>query len=163
MLRQYPATPPETRIVDIGCALDLLAAAVMQRGEQHVYEPVWIAGPNYLSCLYANRGGPACLVGHALAHATVPVDDLVALRDDSVLDLYREDRLPVTLTLGALVVLHEAQRCQDSGWPWGEVLTHATEVAGRFLDLQPDTVVDRSIQLSDVTELTIAVGAGDLA
>lgn len=160
MLRHYPATPPETRIVDIGCALDLLAAAVLQRGEQHVYEPVWIDGPNYLSCLYANRGAPACLVGHAFAHATVPVADLVALRDDSVLDLYREGRLPVELTLGALVVLHEAQRCQDSGWPWGEVLAHATEVASQFLDLRPDAVVDRSIALPDMTELTIA---GDLA
>ena len=163
MVRHHPAAPPETRIVDIGCALDLLAAAVMQRGEHHVYEPVWIDGPNYLSCLYANRGAPACLVGHALAHATVTVDDLVALRDDNVLDLYREGRLPVTLTLGALVVLHEAQRCQDNGWPWGAVLAHATDVAGRFLDLEPDTVVDRSIQLSAVTELTIAVGARDLA
>ena len=129
-------------VIDIGTALDLLAAAVEQRGAEFVYEPVWMNESRYLSCLYANRGAPDCIVGHALALADICVRDLEEMGDDSVRDLYLRGKLPVTLTLGALAVFDAAQRSQDRGCRWGDVLGCATDAAVKFLDLLPDTVFD---------------------
>jgi hypothetical protein len=127
-------------VIDIGTALDLLAAAVEHRGADFVYRPVWMDEAGYFSGLYANRGAPGCIVGHALALANVSVRELEAMRDDGVRDLYRRGELPVTLTLGALAVFHAAQQSQDRGRRWGDVLTCATDAAVTFLDLLPDTV-----------------------
>ena len=129
-------------VIDIGTALDLVAAAVEHRGAEFVYEPVWIDESGYFTCLYANRGAPDCIVGQALAFANICVRDLEAMRDDAVRDLYLRGELPVTLTLGALAVFRAAQQSQDRGCRWGDVLEYATDAAVRFLDLLPDTVFD---------------------
>jgi hypothetical protein len=129
-------------VIDIGTALDLLAAAVEQRGAEFVYEPVWMDESRYFSCLYANRGAPDCIVGHALAFANVCVRDLEEMGDDGVRDIYLRGELPITLTLGALAVFDAAQRSQDRGCRWGDVLEYATDAAVKFLDLLPDTVFD---------------------
>lgn len=107
--------------MDIGTALDLLAAAVSRRGGDFVYQPVWVDEPRYLTCLYARDGAPDCIVGHVLAAAGVRPRELEAMRDDGIEDLYRADRLPIDLTLGALAVLHTAQQSQDRGCPWGDL------------------------------------------
>ena len=122
-------------LIDIGFALDLLAAAVAQRGAFFVYPPVWLHGQRYF---YAARGGPRCLVGQAMSLAGVAEDDLVALRDVGVRDLYAQGRLPVRLTLGALAVFDAAQRGQDRGYGWGDALDYASSVAVRLLDVLPD-------------------------
>jgi hypothetical protein len=74
-------------------------------------------------------------VGHVLARASVEVADLETMRDQRLRDLYRDGRLPVTLTLGALIVLDAAQQSEDRGRTWGTALDDATAAAARFLDL----------------------------
>jgi hypothetical protein len=122
-------------MIDIDTALELLAAAVEHRGADHVYQPVWVDEPRYLTCRYANRGAPDCIVGHALFLADVGVDCLEAMNDNGLRELYVRGELPVGLTLGALAVLDAAQRSQDRGCRWGDVLTDATATAVKFLDL----------------------------
>ncbi len=128
--------------MDIGTALDLLAAAVSRRGGDFVYQPVWVDEPRYLTCLYARDGAPDCIVGHVLAAAGVRPRELEAMRDDGIEDLYRAGRLPIDLTLGALAVLHTAQQSQDRGCPWGDVLAAANATAVRVLDLVPNALFD---------------------
>jgi hypothetical protein len=121
-----------TSIIDLGRALDLLTAAVMQRGESFVF----VAG-RHQSCLYRAAGGPQCLVGRCLSLAGVEDEYLDALAGHAVRELYRRGTLPVQLTLGALVLFDAAQRGQDRGYAWGEALEYAVGVAERFLDLLP--------------------------
>jgi hypothetical protein len=133
----HGAWATDTRpLIDIGSALDLLATAVKQRGEYFVY-PLVPVGRR--TCMYASRGGPRCMVGHALSLAQVSDDALEALHDRGVRELYAEGRLPVRLTLGALAVFDAAQRTQDRGYAWGDALDYASLVALRFLDVLPDS------------------------
>ncbi|MDT4936738.1 MAG: hypothetical protein QOG80_409 [Pseudonocardiales bacterium] len=132
--RQGPAGVPARPLIDIGTALDLLAAAVADRGGSFVYPPV--PDPDR-TCLFRMNDGPGCLVAHALSMAGVDVDELAPLRHDSIRELYRQDRLPVRLTLGALVVLAAAERSEDHGCTWGAALGRATDAAARFVDLLP--------------------------
>jgi hypothetical protein len=125
-------------VIDMGTALDLLAAAVRHRGAEFIYQPVWVEEPRYLTCRYATGGAPDCIVGHALAYAGIDIAVLEALNDDVVEDLYIQGRFPCSVTLGALAVLRRAQQSQDGGCPWGEVLNHAEATAAKFLDLLPD-------------------------
>jgi hypothetical protein len=114
------------RLIDIGDALDLLARAANEGGRGY-------AGSQ--ARLYALNGEPKSIVGHALLLANVDADDLEVMRGHRVRDLYREARLPVDLTLGALIVLDAAQRSEDLGSCGDEVLDDATAAAARFLDL----------------------------
>jgi len=134
----HPEMSEPVPVIDISTALALLAAAVKHKGADFVYQPTWIAKPRYLTCLYANRDAPDCIVGQALALAGVAVRDLEAMSDDAVVELYLRRELPVVLTLGALVVFDAAQQSQDRGCRWGEVLARATAAAARFVDLVPD-------------------------
>jgi hypothetical protein len=127
--------------MDIGTALDLLAAAVGRRGADFVYQPVWVDDRRYLTCLYAHDGAPDCIVGQVLAEAGVRPRELEAMRDDGIDDLYRAGRLPIDLTFGALAVLHAAQRSQDRGCPWADVLADANAVAIKVLDLVPNALL----------------------
>lgn len=122
-------------LIDIGSALHLLEMAVNEHDADFVYSPVWIPEYRYLRCLYAYRGAPHCIVGHALSLAGVGIDDLEAMRDHGVRELYEEGRLPVALTLGAVAVLDAAQQRRDRGATWGDVLDYATTIAFRLLDL----------------------------
>jgi hypothetical protein len=133
MIGHSPQTADTMAVIDISRALDLLAAAVEQKGECFVY----VAGQRQ-SCLYTTDGGPQCLVGRALSLADVSDNDLNSLGDRGVRELYRQGSLPVRLTLGALAVLDAAQRGQDRGYAWGDALEYAVDAAVRFLDLIPD-------------------------
>ena len=124
-------------LIDIGTALDLLAAVVRQRGPEFVHRPVPVEHPRYLTCRYATDGAADCIVGQALALAGVSIETLEAMRDDGIEDLYLLGRFPTGLTLGALAVLRTAQHSQDRGCRWGEVLAHATATALKILDLLP--------------------------
>jgi hypothetical protein len=124
-------------LIDIGTALDLLAAVVRERGPGFVYRPVPVEAPRYPLCRYATDGAADCIVGQALARAGVSIETLETLSDDGIDDLYLLDRFPTGLTLGALAVLRTAQQSQDRGCRWGEVLAHATATALKILDLVP--------------------------
>jgi hypothetical protein len=132
-------TSPDLPLLDLGGALELLAAAVEARGEYFAY-PLAVGEPH--ASLYSRRGGPRCLVGHALSLAHVGDSDLDELDDRGVRELYRHGKLPVRLTIGALVVLDAAQRTQDRGYTWGDALEYASDVAVRFLDLVPDSLFE---------------------
>jgi hypothetical protein len=95
--------------LDIGDALDLLATAAHHPGR--------------------------CIVEHALLSANVTVHELEAIRGHRLRDLYRADRLPIDLTLGALVVLDAAQRSEHRGLCGDDVLDDAAAAAARLLDL----------------------------
>jgi hypothetical protein len=126
-------------VIDISRALDLLEMAAKERGEDFVFPPVPISDQ---TCLYATRDGPQCIVGHALSLADVGPGQLEPMRAHGIRELYRQGRLPVTLTLGALAVLDAAQHSQDRGYAWGDVLDYAADAAVRFLDLLPDVAFD---------------------
>jgi hypothetical protein len=128
--------PPagSTPSIDLVRALDLLAGAVAGAGAEFVH-PMIQGGR--CRCPYARGGGLQCLVGRALSLAQVGDAELEALGDRGVRELHRQGRLPVRLTLGALIVFDAAQRCQDRGWTWADALDHATSAAERYLDLLP--------------------------
>jgi hypothetical protein len=65
-------------LIDIGRALDLLAAAVKERGEYFV-DSSFVGSAR--TCRYSVRGGRPCLVGCALSLAPVGDDALDALGD----------------------------------------------------------------------------------
>jgi hypothetical protein len=132
-------TTVDLPLIDIGRALDLLAAAVKERGEYFAYS---LSVGSSRTCRYSVRGGRPCLVGYALSLAPVGDNALDALGDRGVRELYGQARLPVRLTLGALVVLDAAQRAQDRGYAWGDALDYASGVAVKFLDLVPDSVFE---------------------
>ena len=133
-------------VIDIGSAVDLLAAAVERRGEDFLHGPVWTEESRHLTRRYANRGTPGCIIGWALAFAGVGVHELEAMPDEGVRDLYLRGELPVRLTLGALAVFHAAQQSQDRGGRLGDVVVEATAAAVRFVDLVPDTLFDLATQ-----------------
>jgi hypothetical protein len=109
----------------------------------------------YPPFLCAHNGSPDCIVGEVLARAGARVEELKGLCAHRIQDLHRDGKLPVTLTLGALVVLHTAQQSQDRGCRWGDALEHATTAAVRFLELVPDAVFAASIQRLDKPEFGV--------
>jgi hypothetical protein len=138
MTQTRPETEDGRAMLDIDRALALLDAAVSERGASYVYQRVW--GRRHAN-IYAARYGAQCLVGHVLSLMRIADEDLEELRDHDLRMLYREGRLPVRLTLGALAVLDAAQRCQDRGYAWGDALEYATSVAAAFVNLLPDVAL----------------------
>jgi hypothetical protein len=110
----------------IADAVDLLAGVVNDPG-QHVGS----TGTNR----YTSGGEPCGVVGYALSKANVAIADLEAMGGQPLRDLYRQERMPIPITLGALIVLDAAQRSQDRGRHGDEVLDDALAIAARFLDL----------------------------
>jgi hypothetical protein len=125
MTRHNPSTVETMPVIDIGCALDLLATAVEQRGE-------------YETCAYAPSDVPWRLVCHVLSLANVGDDELKRLDCGGVRELYARGALPVRLTLGGLAVLDAAERAQNRGYAWRDALGYASNVAVRFVNLLPD-------------------------
>ena len=121
--------------VDAGRALSLMTEAVRARDSGHIDRPVWINGDEYLTCSYASAGAPRCLVGEVLFRAGVGIDQLETMGDSGILELYLADRLPITMTVGAVLVLRRAQIAHDQGHTWGEALDKAGDAAGKLIDL----------------------------
>lgn len=112
-------------MIDIGDALDLLTSVVNEGGSDSAR----------CQALRATHGESRSIVWHALSHANVTVEDVEAMRGHRLRDLYRDARLPVALTLGALIVLDAAQQSEDHGSCADDALDDATGAAARFLDL----------------------------
>ena len=130
-------------MIDIRLALDLLAAAVAERGHHFVYPPI---GDLERDCVYRPHSGSLTLAGEALSLAGVSPGDLELLHGNSVRDLYARGQLPVSLTLGAVVVLDAAEHSQDRGQAWGDAVEHARRVAVRFITLLPDHALDGALE-----------------
>lgn len=135
---------PARPLIDVALALDLLTAAVEGRGRSFVYPPV--THPDR-ECMFRVDGATRTLVEHALAMTGVSNDRLELLRRHSVRALHAEDRLPVRLTLGALIVLDTAQHSDDRGLRWGDALEHARRAVVRFIDLLPHSAIDQATSL----------------
>ena len=128
-------------------AVQYLKEAVELKGENHVYEQVpvnWskddpeeLNGP---SCLYAKDGQPDCIVGHVLAKAGVPIEDMTWVygeRQESPRQTKYShgtaynvlERLEFHGVLKAdgntKRLLTIVQGRQDDGMPWGEALSFA--------------------------------------
>lgn len=114
--------PPADTVpfIDMCRALDLLASAVRQAGRD--VEP------------------SRCLIGRAFSLAGVGGGCHDVIGEHNLRELYAQDRLPVRLTLGALVVFDAAQRAQDRGLTVDNTLGCASSAAVRFIDLLPDRV-----------------------
>jgi hypothetical protein len=105
--------------MDMGAALDLLESSVRERGQ------------GYRAA--ASDG----IVTLALRKAGVPGPALGPLAHASVGDLYAAGRLPLNLTLGAVVVLRAAESAERDGQPWAMAMAAALRAAARFLELLP--------------------------
>lgn len=129
-------------MIDIGLALDLLAAAVAERGDHFVYPPTGDTGQD---CIWHPDDSSLSLVGHALSLAGVRPDALERLRWHSVRDLFERGWFPIPLTLGAAAVFDAAERSQDRGHAWGEAVRHARRAAVQYVTLLPDHALDTAI------------------
>jgi hypothetical protein len=121
--------------LDIADAMDLLALVANDPSRDLTVRPASSSnttdGPNR----YAYDGEPHGIIGYALATAKVAVNELESMCGHTLRELYRDGRMPIPITLGALIVLDAAQRSQDHGRQRHEVLDDATAAAARFLDL----------------------------
>jgi hypothetical protein len=128
-------------LIDIGAALDLMAAALAMPADRSVHRPGPATGSGSTVRRYASGGEPQSLVGHVLALAGVAVNQLERLEEEPLRELWQRDGLPVRLTLGALVVLDAAQRRQSRGCAVTDILPHVAAIARCYVDLLPDRVV----------------------
>lgn len=114
-------------------ALELLEAAVAERGADYVYERDGTrqSGPG---CTYVRGGQPSCLIGLAMAKAGVPIEQLAEwdTRDNSAACFVLVDDELATKT--AVDVMATAQSLQDIGETWGEALQAAREHAASATD-----------------------------
>lgn len=118
-------------MIDKAKALELLAVAVKERGEDYEYDR-GDEERGYLRCTYERDGKPSCLVGLALTHAGVTLDQLRemdAAEHPLFADLHSADLLPVEVADDAVSVFSVAQTSQDCGDTWGEALRFAREAA----------------------------------
>lgn len=110
-------------------ALELLEAAVAERGADYVYPRTFDGtGP---SCVYVRGGKPACLVGLAMTKAGVPIEQLAGWDTR-----FESDAHSVLVDDGLAAVdvaemLAAAQSVQDDGGTWGEALDAAKDFAER--------------------------------
>lgn len=148
------------RLIDMCRALDLIATTVRQAGEDFGYPAARFSEAERSPCPYTARNGPRCLVGRALSLERIRDDDLEALRDHPVRELYAKARLPVRLTLGAMVVLDAAERARDRGATWCEAPDDAMSVAVRFVDLLPDRAFIAAISDRTTTDSARCVSSG---
>lgn len=122
--------------IDIVAAWDLLTVAATSLSA--VDEPTPATDPSGPLDFYAHDGTPRGVVGRTFALAGVPVCELEALGCEPVVDLYRQGRLPLQVTMGALALLHAAQQRDRQGGTWRDVLAHVENVGARYVDLVSD-------------------------
>jgi hypothetical protein len=104
---------------DIDDALGALQYCVEAKGRQYHSEAMYVD--------LALQ--PCCMVGMAWSVAGVTQEQLVACGTSDVMRLELNQRLPMPMTTGAVLVYDEAQRVQDHGDNWGAAYDAAVEVA----------------------------------
>jgi hypothetical protein len=134
--------------IDIADAMDLLAAAASDPSRNCGFRPVPGPDDGDRRSRYASDGAPHGIIGHALSTANVAAADLESMGDRSLRDLYRDGRLPIAITFGALIVLDAAQRSQERGRELDDVLNNVTAAAARFLDLAASAAFPFAMQRS---------------
>lgn len=116
-------------------ALRALKKAVDKKGADHIYERVDLRGVVSAACAYIDPDTrqPSCIVGHVLVDLGVDPDRL-ALPGINNLAFNQTllERLSITASPAALVILRQAQYAQDCGEPWGDALAQARAAARRF-------------------------------
>ena len=142
-MRHGPVTGSSRPLIDIALALDLLTAAVQQRGERFVYPPVV---DDERTCLFRDDAAPPTLVEHALTQIPLNAADVAVLHNRRIRELHAQGRLPIRPTLGALLVFDIAQRSEDRGLTWGETLDEARKVVVRYIDILPNSAFDAGVE-----------------
>ena len=98
---------------------------------------------------YERDGKPACLVGHALAHCHIPVEELEWMDDCPNSSIAVVDLPAATLTPSARAVLLTAQMLQDDGVHWGVAAEDALRTASRN-GVDPEVVESELELLADL-------------
>lgn len=112
-----------TRTVTRDDALDLMRAAVTEKGADYVY-------PADMMCTYFSEdAAPACIVGHVFARLGLTAEDLQYNNEgtgveDAVLGL-QVHHPDFHVTDDAIAVMAAAQDAQDSRFTWGKALESA--------------------------------------
>jgi len=115
--------------------LELLDAAVTERGADFVYPEEWKVPSQIFSstpggdCVYVHDGKPACIVGWVLHTHGVTIEQLRQLEGDSVYALLLHLQPVLEVEPGVGTVLREAQNQQDVGRPWGVAVERARAAA----------------------------------
>lgn len=131
-----------TKIITTSIVLDLLEAAVEERGADYHYHDEF-GGAGFNGCRYEVGGKPACIAGVVLEKLGVPSDTLkkldygatgtggytvnsdIARKVLSKAGFEFEDNEPAQ-------VLREAQQFQDAGGSWGFALDRSQILAERL-------------------------------
>lgn len=114
--------------IDALRAINLLREIVDEHGRDHRYSRNSGDG----RCRYERGGAPACLIGHVLHRAGVPVNELARMdlapvfASTEISEVVLPDVVDMTDT--ARVVLGAAQHVQDHGETWGRALDAAEDV-----------------------------------
>lgn len=126
-------TEQQYETLDAAKAVELLKAAVAERGERYVYsEPED-------GCVYVADGAPSCLVGEALVAHGLPVGFFYQAVSYDKQFAAEANGLPMSLlhkagvlpfvTARARAALTAAQNVQDQGCSWGDALERAEREA----------------------------------
>lgn len=113
--------------IDALRAIKLLREIVDEHGRDHRYSRKGGGG----RCRYEYDGAPACLIGHVLHRAGLPVAELARMDVAPVFASTEISEvvlpLAVDMTDTARVVLGAAQLAQDHGETWGQALDDAED------------------------------------
>lgn len=117
----------ETIRIDADRALQLLREVVAEHGPDTVY----VKPEGSAQCVYVQGGSCSCLVAHVLRRAGLTVDEIadfdVQSMDRPVTIEEAEFPERVHITVGALLVLADAQQEQDRGQSWSLALAVAEQ------------------------------------
>ena len=123
-----------------------LEKIVRKFGYDHVYNHVYkdrrqtYGGSTY--CVYFDQdGGPSCIVGQLFARAGIEPFRYTSSDNHEVVNALDSLRLVDFRHDETRKLLHELQRCQDSGATWGSA------VAGVFATVKPETGLQKLLRL----------------
>lgn len=118
----------DTIKIDANRALELVQQAVQGKENSTYFD---LVGSRNMSRRYVVNDQPACLIGVALTHADLTVDELLSMEGSGIrLAWNRVFRLD--LTNGAIEVFVTAQCVQDACETWGTALKNARRTHNRL-------------------------------
>jgi hypothetical protein len=149
-------------LIDVPKALELIEAAVKERGEDWVYPDTgqcrYIYNPEdydqhfgdeeyelsqdelAMVAYFGEEQAPACLVGLVMHTLDERFDQVMLIQNDNSVDGWMGDgpyvqtfeSVEYEFSHDTIRLLAAAQSAQDSGNPWGEALSRAHSAAERF-------------------------------
>lgn len=133
-------------MIDIVDVLDLLESCVRDHGECHRPPARNESAMRPIEGQDTGRAATDSLVTLAMARAGTPIAADRRLAGTSVGVAYAAGQNPFNLTLGAVVVFSAAESAERCGQTWGIAFQAALRAASKYLDLLPDSVVERAVE-----------------